>query len=572
MQADNSQPLPVKLMVLIALVQGLLLLMLHQALGLNLWPKSSPDWLFSFYVMAFAGPLMLLLGVNSGQIVQWFKWVTPITLLLGLAGFYIGYQSTPVEHIRNESLLFAMIISLALSIFKMQMYLQQKIAGGVFTYSNLFRWSWRNFLTVFLSLLFAAAFWGILMLWAGLFTVIGIDFFYNVFTKSWFYYPAIALAYGVGIIIFRRLSHVIDVITRLQQALMKYLLVVLIFVSIIFLVSLAFTGLQGLWNKGGSYLILWLQALILFFVNAVYQDGSESRPYHPVIHRFIYCGILLLPVYSLISFYGLALRIDQYGWSVARCWAMLVWFFLTIFSVGYVWGILKNRDAWLRQLSSINVVVGIVFMVSMILVNSPVLDFRKITVASQLSLLEQGRITLSALDINYFRNQLARPGYHLLQDLVKKQGKDHPEFVSRVNNHYSGGKEEEQLETRAQFVASLKIKANSVPPDALLTLIHNASRKQHKRDSDVRYLTEVDLNSDNVMEYLFAEGDDHWTTVKVYYYENNQWNFSDVTIQGSYDRYIDRKLINTLQDTGVEVISPKWSDLKIGDMVLRVKQ
>jgi hypothetical protein len=248
-----------------------------------------------------------------------------------------------------------------------------------------------------------------LILWAALFDAINIEFFNDLFKKPWFYYPAIALANGFGIIIFRNLTYIIDTITRLQQALMKFLLVILVLVSLLFIGALPFTGLEPLWKSGGSSLILWMQALMLFFLNAVYQDDPDARPYHLVLHRFIYIGIAILPIYSIISFYGLSLRVDQYGWTLARCWAFLIWFLLALFPIGYCWGIAKLRDEWLQQLSKVNVVIGLIVLALMLMVNSPLLDFRKIVVNNQLQRLETGLTQIEDFDINYFRKSLAKP-------------------------------------------------------------------------------------------------------------------------------------------------------------------
>src|SRR5690606_41751209 len=158
------------------------------------------------------------------------------------------------------------------------------------------------------TIIFSFSVWGVLMLSADLIKLIRIDFFHDLFTERWFYYPVLALAHGFGIIIFRNQSKVIDTITRIQQALMKFLLVILVLVSLLFLAALPFTGLAPLWETGqGSMLILWLQALMLFFLNAVYQDDADARPYPLLVHRFIYIGVALLPVYSVIAFYGLGL-------------------------------------------------------------------------------------------------------------------------------------------------------------------------------------------------------------------------------------------------------------------------
>jgi|TARA_R110000803_G_C11982643_1_gene320966 hypothetical protein len=46
-------------------------------------------------------------------------------------------------------------------------------------------------------------------------------------------------------------------------------------------------------------------------------------------------------------------------------------------------GIIKQRDAWLEILSTVNISMGIVVLVFMLLVNSPLLNFQSIAAASQ---------------------------------------------------------------------------------------------------------------------------------------------------------------------------------------------
>ncbi len=72
-------------------------------------------------------------------------------------------------------------------------------------------------------------------------------------------------------------------------------------------------------------------------------------------------------------------------------------------------GYLKKRDLWLQHLIWINVRMGLVLLAVMMLVNSPLIDFRKITVQSQLARLEDGRTLLADFDLHYFRHDLAKP-------------------------------------------------------------------------------------------------------------------------------------------------------------------
>ena len=406
---------PSRVLMLIALIQGLALLLLHWSIELEFWPYESPEWLFAFYSLTLTWPTMLLLGLTHDNFKRFLLLSSGVALVAFALGLYVGLQASPVSLIASHGLLAGFILTMAIGVFKALNYSQALVAAGPITYSVLFRWSWRNFLTLSQALLFAFAVWLVLLLWAVLFASIGIDFILDLFQKQWFLYPVLALANGFGVIIFRRLTHVIDSVTRLQQALMKFLLVLLAPVSVLFLLALCFTGLGALWSSGGSSLILWMQALMLFFTNAVYQDDPDLRPYGLALHRFIYVAIAILPIYSVLSFYGLSLRVDQYGWTLSRCWAFLIWLVLTVFSVGYLLGIVKFRDDWLHSLGRVNVIGGLLVMILVVLVNSPVLDLRKLTLGSQLARLNAGTIDLDNLDVGYIARHLGRPGYLALQ-------------------------------------------------------------------------------------------------------------------------------------------------------------
>lgn len=565
---QDEKNIPASLLILVALVQGLLLLLLHQAMEFKFWPHSEPAWLFSFYSMVFTGPIMLLLGLTQGKLLEFGKWVLPFTLLVGVLGFYVGSQATPLIYIRYESLLFAFVLTLGIAVFKTLMYTQQFISGEPFNYSNLFRWSWRNFLTLALAMLFALCVWGVLMLWALLFKAIKINLFWDLFTEAWFYYPALALAHGFGVLMFRRLSHVIDIITRLQQALMKFLLVLLILVSILFLGGLLIAGLQPLWDSGGSYLILWMQALMLFFLNAVYQDDAAERPYHRWVHRFIYIGVALLPIYSAISLYGLMLRVDQYGWSVARCWGILIWLMLALFSLGYLWGIARYRDNWLQQLSRVNVTMGLVLLALMLLVNSPLLDFRKISVASQLQRLDSGRVKLEDFDLSYFRFHLARPGYLALQDIKEKYVESHPELVLRIDNLHRNYQDAKPDIDKKGLLAATTVVSGEVP-DALTDQMLEDLRQNPWALRNIKkyYLLPMDVNDDGELEYFYVQEFHAYYEIKLYYLEDEKWMVQPY--QGLYEKKEYPAFLDALKKAEYELREPKWRDIEIGGYRLR---
>lgn len=566
---NHREPLPRALMLLIALIQGLCLLLLHQAIELKHWPHNAPQWLFALYSLVFIWPVMLLLNLAAGNTRAVVAHTLPFALLAGLLGYYAGSQTIPLEHIHYHSLLASYVLTMTVATFMVLIYTQPLIAKTQIHYRTLFRLSWRYFLTLALALLFALGFWLILMLWGALFRAIGIDFFKWLFNTPWFYYPITALASGIGIIIFRNQSHVIDTIVRLQQALMTFLLVLLVVVSLLFLAALPFTGLQPLWKSGGSALILWMQALMLFFVNAVYQDDREQRPYPLWLHRFISLGIAVLPVYSAIAFYGLSQRVQQYGWSLDRCWAFLIWFLLALFPLGYWWGIATRRDGWVRQLDRVNIGVGILMLGAMLLVNSPLLDFRRIVVGNQLQRLTDGRLDIADLDIAYFRWQLARAGYEALQAIKEQYGETEPGVVVRIDELYRDPTHASPSVTVESFQSLVQVVGDE-PPLALWEAIHQQeqSRLAYTRQY---YLLPVDLDEDGQDEYLLAAELRYQLNLGLYYLDGQQWDFAAMT--SLYPRQDEdlAAFIQALKNGQIELIRPRWHDIQIQGKRSRVE-
>ncbi|MCO7223363.1 DUF4153 domain-containing protein [Pleionea sp. CnH1-48] len=569
----QTQPLniPTKLLIAIALVQGLILLLLHQSIEFKFWPYQSPQWLFSFYSIALVGPLLLLLSLNQNNTKAILKWAVPFTLIAGLTGYYVGYQKTPLPHLHSGDLLAIYVMTMTVATFKALMYTQQFSVSKQVNYSQLFRWSWRNFLTLALALLFTLCFWGVLMLWAGLFKAIKINLFYDLFTESWFYYPALSLAHGMGIVLFRRQFSIIDTIARIQQTLMKFLLVVLIFISMLFLSTLPFTGLDVLWQSGGSSLILWMQALILFAVNAVYQDDPDTHPYPVWLHRYIYAGIALLPIYSLISFYGLSLRVEQYGWSIARCWAFLLWGLLALFAAGYLLGIIRHRDRWLDQLSWVNVRMGIVLLVTLLMINSPLVDFRKISVNSQLARLESNEVSLKEFDLSYFRYNLERPGYEALMALKKEIAESDPDIALNITRLYRNFNDDEVSFSKEEFAKAVHVVNGTAPDDLMEALYqHVKSQRLWGRYTPKYSIYPIDLDENGELEYLFVQNS-YSVFFTLYYLEGSRWKSQSMQFTKGKGTGKPELLLEKLKSNDFELEKPKWRNIKAEGMTLKMQ-
>lgn len=558
------------LMILIALVQGLLLFILHQALNLGFWPSGNYPLLFSFYTLVVAAPSLLLLSINAENNKGLYQYVALFSVVLAGLAFYMGSQGADVGYANHSNLIIPMVATFLVASFKGLMYMQHWALQQPLSYPRLFQLSWRNFLCLALALLFTLCCWGVLMLWAGLFNSVGISFFYDMFTQPWFYYPVLAMANGFGLVLFRQQSSVIDTITRIQQALMKYLLLALVFVSTLFLLVLPVTGLAPLWESGGSSLILMMQGLMLFFLNCVYQDDPEQRPYGIVLHRLIYIGLALLPIYSLISFYGLYLRIEQYGWSVDRCWAALLTTVFFLFSMAYLWGIVSRRDNWLHTLSWANIRMGMVVMVLALVINSPLLDFRKISTSSQIQRFLASDQQPDKLDVRYFRSNLARPGQEALKQLKVKFADTNPALISKIDNglgrYKKGGSHTEQEFNQATTLV------NTEWPEGLRSLAFDHVIQSFWGFEEARrfYLYQTDMDQDGKADYLFIDQSGSRRRIYLYQKTDAVWhrlNVSPRYFGGNFRLAASSKLdVNTIR-----IRPAKWQELIIGGVIYQVQ-
>jgi hypothetical protein len=413
---------------------------------------------------------------------------------------------------------------------------------------------------------FVLVFWLILVLWGQLFKVIEIEFFHELFTEDWFIFPVLSIAFGLGVSMFRDLMHVIDNISKLLHWLIKMLLPLVIAIAVIFLAALPVVGLDVLWSTGnGTALLLWLLALMLFFTNAVYQDGREASPYPDLIHRAIYVGLCVTPFVSALSFYGLILRLNQYGWTVERSWAFVVWLILALFSLGYVVGIIRRRGQWTLELARVNTAMGLVVLAIMLLANSPVLDFRKISLNSQLARVESGEIEIQEFDFFYAKNQLGRPGYVEMERLKEEIGDSDPDLLRMIEKPTWRTQNTSQEARDKAWEDMIYRPAPFEVPARLKPLILDNALLTNAQDT---MLFQIDLDGDGEFEYL-RMSTHRWGLgyAQFYYQTDNGWKAGG--LQFSEPNQDDDVLQDQLSKGQVELVEPRFKHVKIGDITFQ---
>ena len=584
--SDMSDPAvpnpPRNLMLGLAFGQGLLLLFLWRALDSGTWPSQTPALNFPLWTFAVVWPGLLLLSLEAGNQARALQLVSLCTAVLLLPAAYIGWQASPFGAFPVWSLLAIYVITMLIACFKVLMRVQLWAGQRPVTYEALFAASWRNFLVVALSLLLTGGVLAVLNLWGALFAAIGIGFFNELFSEDWFLFPVLAVAFGLGALIFRRLVNLIDGITGLLEGLMRLLLPLAAVVLLIFLAALPFTGLAPLWDTGnGTALLMWLNALLLFFLNAVYQAGREA-PYPPLVHRLLQPAIALLPVLSALALYGLYLRVDQYGWSLGRCWAFTVCVLLALFSLGYAWAVVRRRDGWPQGLGRVNIVMAWVLLALMLLANTPALDFRAISLASQMGRVQAGEIEMREFDFHYAWRELARPAHLRMQALIEQNESGDAELVRIIKDASSYGGDLAPAAVWQRII--LRPGAFEVPPGVRRAIegyyadpyaddpAFDRPGVFHPRPLPSEYgapiLLRTDLNEDGAPEYVYLAADPNnaWIFAFCIYQDGGEWRRLPMAPRHAIADGADLQKI--LREGEVNPAPPKFQDLQIGELTL----
>lgn len=566
---ESEAQIPKVYIVVIALIQGLALAYFYQGIENQMWPGTDLTWLTGLVTFFVSFPTLFLLIAGKHDFNAIIKTLLPFTLLISCLGAYTGYQQSAYPDLFSTYFVFSFVTLIAC--FKAIMYIKLKANQQAITYQSLFLASWRNAVIFAVSFLFTAIFFGILHLGAALFDLLGIELFTNLLREEWFWVPAITLAFSFAIHVFRKISHLADNISVILQTLMKFLLPILVLVSLGFLITLPFTGLDKLWEtRSGSFLLLWLTALSLFFVNAIYHKGSENKPYQVLLHRFVLIGVLILPLFSVISAYGIFSRIGQYGFTPDRLWALSIWFILSCFTFSYAVGILRYRDNWLLAQSKINVVMGLVVLAFVLLVSSPILNFKAISSNSQMARYYNGDITLQDIDFWYFSRNLGKPGFHAMQALKTEIADSDPEIVALINKQYRNlEKRTAQRKYNAKEELKEEVKIIYWPNEQTFNselIVHLNDTQSHNRWMTTEFRLSIDLNEDGKVEYITILEYPQSAIADLWFKTDDAWDNTRIKIEVPKNK----DLAYSFEHLEVELQEPEYKIINVGGITINV--
>lgn len=406
-----------ELIVLIGLAMGVVVYGFVRA-----WwgPTSMTMWVLVAAILAM-GSFTTMALVHWRDRLLWTCLVLVAALVLGLNAsvwWLSGADVSPTTawHWWQLELAVALFIALAW----VQAVLQSRRLRSV-RYSSLFAHAWHNTMALVLVAQFVGLCWLVLLLWAGLFSLVKVHLFTQGFTQPIFICLATGLMGGIGVVLARGQPRALQVQLQLVLALFRVLLPLLALVVVLFTLALPFTGIEPLWQtRKATLLLVVVQLCLVLCVNAVYQDGLQQvAPYPRPVTALIHAAMVLSPVLGGLAVWAVLLRVQQYGWTHDRIWALVVTVVVLLYGLGYAWRALqRQRFLWLQGLGRWNAAMSWLIVALLAVLHTPLLDVYRWSAHSQLQRLQQGEAPMELTQLQSLRFDHGRHGLSALQTLA----------------------------------------------------------------------------------------------------------------------------------------------------------
>jgi len=490
----------------------------------------------------------------------------------------VPYRS---DDVRTPTLIFSAIVSILLITPFVQ--IAQKTGRRVYPYGDLFRNLWDNLLIVGIAGAIVGAFWSIILLWSELFKLIEVTLFEDVFTDPAFVSMSLTAVGGYGIALGKEWDKLTSTIRNVLLIVLKALMPLLAVIALLFLVSLPFTGLQPLWDtRHASATLLSLISLTVLFFNGAFREGEQEPPYSRWIRHLVEAALVVIPVYAAITFYALYLRIDQYGLTFERFYGVLFAAAGMLFGIGYAVAVFKKGDVWMDSARAVNMRLVWVVVVCTLLVHTPLLDPLRWSARNQYERLASGKADAEEFDYGYLRFQLGSVGYQALERLEGLT--DHPQWATIRDRIVATRNAESYAEVRPAPVSLLStgdilpLDSSTVLPDSVVRLaISRLTQYQADEceDNGDCVMFPANLDADEAEEYVLVLSGERGYQMLVFDRDDEgDWDqVGRLWTFGPNSRLPARGLLlDTLRQFGSSAEPPKYHDLKIGGLVLRLFQ
>lgn len=562
-----------------AVIQGWALYALHLSIKHEHWPATEPGWLVALYAVTLLVPLSFQVLVAHWQASLTRFFLAGLGILLFYFGWHHGAAVIGITAGKKADFEDAAILAPILALFWLHLlpFVQCRLVTGKWwpQYQLLFGIAWRNVLTLGEAGIFTALFWALLTLWQGLFGMLGINFFKDLFGEPVFIYPITAIAFGLALYLIGSLERWTEVVLEQILNVLKWLAVVAGLILTLFtaalllkLPDLVFTGSRAI----GAAWLLWLIAVVVLFINAAFRDGTMERPYPKWINHALRLCMPLLVVIAITAAYSLYVRTAKYGLTVSRIWAIVVAIFALSYAIGYSCAAI-GKGRWMARIAPVNMAaaLGVIGVIALTL--TPILSPYRLSANSQYQRAQVLQADKTDDDGNPYSGAYGSPMHYLRFD-AGRYGRDRLAALAtsedkKVSERAVATQKEEQRwsepNTPELFDDLAVYPAGRIIDPALLTFLRtqlvDPESPLSKRSLSKSALAglAVDLNADGHDEFILFNS----SLGYVYQQTGTTWSYVGVVDARDYTAKA-ADIRAALSDGKVSTEQLEWRDLKIG--------
>ncbi|MGH6951535.1 MAG: DUF4153 domain-containing protein, partial [Vitreimonas sp.] len=401
----------------IGLAQGLGLYALLEEWDSGASPLFAAAWVTLWFI-----PVVLVGGLGAMRWLTLLMWaVVATTIAAGLAWYDFARMPEGERNYWYGARVMYLIVPMLLFVGHHLVAAGDEARRWIAPYERYFDLGWRHGAQLVLAVFFTGAFWAVLMLGAALFNMIGIEFLSDLVSETWFSLPTTCTVFALAIHLTDLRSGLVRGARALGLVLLSWLLPAMTGLAAAFFIALPFTGLEPLWaTRAAAVLLLSAAVTLVVLVNAAYQDGEQAS--NIVLRWAARLASLLMTPLAVLAGYALYLRIDQYGLTPDRIYALAVLTIGACYAVAYAIGAFWPR--WMKPLETGNVVSAVVAIAVTIALFTPIADPARLSVDDQMRRLASGRVTVQQFDVDFLRFDGARYGQEALQRLMADQSSE----------------------------------------------------------------------------------------------------------------------------------------------------
>ncbi|MFR4487859.1 MAG: DUF4153 domain-containing protein [Escherichia coli] len=551
-------------MIATGLLQGLVCYLLIAWLA-----GKNHSWIVYGVPATVAFSSVLLFSVISFKQKRLWGWLALVFIAtLGMSG-WLKWQIDGMNHWRAEKALWDFGCYLLLMAMLLLPWIQQslRIRNDSSRYRYFYQSVWHNVLILLVIFLANGLTWLVLLLWSELFKLVGITFFKTLFfATDWFIYLTLGLVTALAVILARTQSRLIDSIQKLFTLIATGLLPLVSLLTLMFIITLPFTGLSAISRHISAAGLLLTLAFLQLILMAIVRDPQKASlpwtgPLRCLIKRFAGCSLYVFVAAG--RYCGSLSRLDCR--PLRARWRLVTG--VRGYFVSIVWR--KGQNPLVLQ-GKVNLAVSLLVLVILVLLNSPVLDSMRISVNSHMARYQSGKNTSDQVTI-YMLEQSGRYGRAALESLKSDAGfmKD-PKRARDLLMALDGEQHLQQQVSEKVLADNVLIAPGSVKPDATFwsALIQDRYNVMTCIEKDACVLVEQDLNSDGQAErILFAFNDDR---VIVYGFDSDrkEWDALDMSLLPN--EITKEKLLTAAKDGKLGTKPKAWRDLVVDGERLNV--